>query len=223
MGQEDNPQPVFSQKAVSRLKVYRLELYGNFVYEKVSFISAPIVGIVQDVKVQRGEQVNEGQVLMVVRRDEPGFTAKQTPIKAPFGGVVQAINAYEGVRFSPQTPLLTLAANRPLYLYADVLESDLAKIKVNDRVDIQIRYIDGAVPGRIVGLLEVDPGKRLARIRVEVANPKADIKAGSEGKIQYVYNQAKVVLVPAEAVFPEKGTYYVWGKPRETGNRGRCV
>lgn len=208
---DDGPQPVFVKKSFSQMKSYQLELYGTFTYEKVSNIYAPIVGIVRAMKVQKGEQVSRGQILVAISRDDPGFTRKETTIKAPFNGIVQSIAAYEGVRFSPQSPpLLTLAAYHPLYLYADVLESDLSKINMEDVVTVWIQYLDRSVQGRITGMLDVDPARRMARIKVKVLNSDAAIKAGTEGKINYAYKQERIVLIPAEAVFPENGHYYVW-------------
>lgn len=204
--------PVFCKPAVPVEKSTHLDLFGTFVHEKSTIIYPPNVGIIQNVMTAKGEVVKKGQALLVITRDEPGFTRKKTTIKAPFAGLVKLVNAYEGGRFSPGTPLLTLAAFNPIYFYADIRETDLAKVTIGDSVAIQLHYLEEPVAGTIVSLLDVNPQKKMAQLKVKVANADGKILAGSEGTVRYETGKRTVALIPAEAVLAENGSYFAWVK-----------
>ncbi len=210
--QENGGHAVFCKKAVAVEKSYHLDLYGTFVHEKSTVIYPPIVGIIQTVMVEKGQRVKKGQALLVVTRDEPGFTRKKTTIKAPFTGLVKLVNAYEGGRFSPGTPLLTIAAFHPIVFYADIREADLGKVAIGDRAQVRLHYLEQPVEGTIVAVLDVNPQKKMAQLKLEVANPEGRILAGSEGTIRYEIGKEEVVVIPAEAVLAENGAYFAWVK-----------
>jgi multidrug efflux pump subunit AcrA (membrane-fusion protein) len=211
-GQENGGYAVFCKKAVSVEKSYHLDLYGTFVHEKSTVIYPPNVGIIQKVMTAKGEIVKKGQALLVITRDEPGFTRKKTTIKAPFSGLVKLVNAYEGGRFSPGTPLLTLAAFNPIYCYTDIRETDLGKVAVGDTVEVRLHYLEVPVEGIVVSILDVNPQKRMAQLKLKVANTGGKILAGSEGSIRYETGKREVVVIPAEAVLAENGSYFAWVK-----------
>ncbi len=217
--QNNTAQAVYCKKAVAVEKSYSLELYGTFVHEKSTVIYPPIVGIIQKVTVGKGQAVKKGQAMMVITRDEPGFTRKQSVIEAPFAGIVKLVNAYEGGRFSPNTPLVTIAAIDPIYFYADIREGDIGKVKAGDRLEIGLHYLEVPVEGTVVAVLDVNPQKRMAQLKLQAANPGGAILAGSEGVIRYEYKREPVVLIPAEAVLAEKGAYFVWVKRGDTAIR----
>ncbi len=215
--------PVFVRKAAALDREFTLELYGNFVYEEVTPIYSPIVGVVQDIRVSKGDLVKKGQVLFTVLRDEPGFTKQKKEIKAPFIGIVKSINTYQGGRITPQNSVMIIASFDPIYLYIDVAEKDLAKVIIGDSIDIQVSYLSESVPGKIARILEVNPDMRMGRIKVQASNPQARIIAGTEGRIVYTYHRGKVIVIPAEAVFVERGRYFVWIKQQDQANKQEVI
>ena len=212
VGRDNGGHAVFCKRAVSVEKADHLDLYGTFVHEKSTVIYPPNVGIIQKVMTARGEVVKKGQALLMITRDEPGFTRKKTTIRAPFAGLVKLVNAYEGGRFSPGTPLLTLAAFNPIYFYADIRETDLGKVTVGDKVQVRLRYLEEPVEGTVISILDVNPQKRMAQLKLRVSNPGGKILAGSEGAIRYETGTREVVVIPAEAVLAENGSYFAWVK-----------
>jgi multidrug efflux pump subunit AcrA (membrane-fusion protein) len=204
--------PVFVKEAALVEKDFVLELYGNFVHEEVTTIYSPIVGIIKKINVAKGERVNTGRVLFSVLRDDPGFTREEKMIKAPFTGIVKTIFAYEGSRISPQTPVMVIGSFDPIYLYAAAAEDDLAKIRVGAGVTIKVSYLQDKLTGEITNILDVDAARRVAPVKIRVANRQNLIAAGSEGKIFYSYGKREIVLIPGEAVFAEKGRYFAWVK-----------
>jgi membrane fusion protein (multidrug efflux system) len=204
--------PVFVKKAEALEKEFTLELYGNFIHEEVTAIYSPIVGVVDSTAVKKGEYVKNKRILFTVLRDDPGFTKQKKKITAPFSGVVKVINAYRGSRISPQSPVMMIAVVDPIYFYANVAEEDMGKISAGDPVNIEVAYLAEPVAGKIVSLLDIDPAKKMAPVKIRVPNPTNRIAAGTEGKILYSYNKGNIVIIPAGAVFAEKGRYFAWVK-----------
>ena len=211
--------PVFVKKAVVLEKDLTLELYGNFIHEEVTTINSPIVGVVDRIEVKKGEYVKKNRVLFTVLRDDPGFTKQKKKIDAPFSGIIKNITAYRGSRISPQSPVMMIAAVEPLYLYAYVAEQDMGKITAGDPVSIGVAYLDEPVTGTIMSLLDVDPAKKMAPVKIRVPNPANRIAAGTEGKITYSYGKGHIVIIPAEAVFAEKGRYFAWVKESDKAQK----
>lgn len=211
--------PVFVKKAAAVEKTFFLELYGNFIHEEITTINSPIVGIIDNITVKKGEYVKSKQVLFTVLRDDPGFTKQKRNIQSPFKGVVKSINAYQGSRVSSQSPVMTVASFDPIYLYAYAAEQDLAKIETGAPVNIKVSYLTEPAAGQIVNLLDIDPAAKMARVKIRAANPQGRIAAGTEGKVLYTYGRGKTILIPAEAVFSEKGRYFVWIKEDNKARR----
>lgn len=211
--------PVFVKKAVVLEKDFTLELYGSFIHEEVTTIYSPIVGVVDSIQVKKGDYVKNNRVLFTVIRDDPGFTKQKKKINAPFSGIVKTITAYRGSRISPQSPVMMIAAVDPLYLYAYVAEQDMGKMNAGDPVNIRISYLDDPVTGKIITLLDIDPAKKMAPVKIRVPNPANRIAAGTEGKITYNYGKKNIVIIPAEAVFAEKSRYFAWVKESDMARK----
>ena len=66
-------------------------------------IESPIVGVVVDVRVERGQDVSKGDLLLVIEAMK-----MQNEIRAPRDGVVKAIRAKIGDKVAMRQPLLVL-------------------------------------------------------------------------------------------------------------------
>ena len=67
-------------------------------------IESPIVGVLVDVQVTRGQAVSKGDLLLVIEAMK-----MQNEIRAPRDGVVKALRAKAGDKVSMRQPLLVLA------------------------------------------------------------------------------------------------------------------
>jgi cobalt-zinc-cadmium efflux system membrane fusion protein len=106
----------------------------------------------------------------------------------------------------PTSPLFAIADTTKVWLWIDVYESDIAKVVPGQTVRFTVSGADPAdspiSDGQITWIgSEVDAQSRTARIRAELANPKARLRANQFGQATIdVGDPHKAVVVPKVAV-----------------------
>jgi Cu(I)/Ag(I) efflux system membrane fusion protein len=102
------------------------------------------------------------------------------PIRTPFAGTVIERVATEGAYVETGTALYRLADLSKLWIELDAYESDLARLQVGQ----DVRLVFEALPGQTfegrVSFVDptLDPQRRTAAVRVEVANPGGRLRPG---------------------------------------------
>lgn len=114
------------------------------------------------------------------RMAEAARPAQSVPIRSPFSGTVIERVATEGAYVETGSPLYRLADLGRLWIQLDAYESDLPRIEVGQEVTIQVDALPGErFTGRVAFVdPTVDPQRRTARVRVEVANPGGALRPG---------------------------------------------
>jgi RND family efflux transporter MFP subunit len=103
-----------------------------------------------------------------------------TDLPAPIDGVVTERLANDGLNVEPATKLFTIVDLSTVWIMANAYERDLPHIREGARATVRARaYPDRAFEGRVS---YVDPqlneGTRTARLRVEVPNPRGELRLG---------------------------------------------
>lgn len=99
----------------------------------------------------------------------------RTTIRAPFNGMVQALNVEVGQLVNPQSAMATLIATDTAWINASVPIDRLSAIEIPGaiatvRQDFGSRTVER--PGKVVRLLgDLDPVARMARVLIEVEDP----------------------------------------------------
>jgi len=130
-------------------------------------LAAEAAGRVDDLNVDEGSQVREGQV--VGRLTDPVLTVQvkqavadaaqqqitqaqmtRLELRAPQAGIVQKKLAHRGEFVSPGTPILTVADPSNLKLTLYVLEADLGRVSVGQSVSIRAdAFTDRVFVGKV--------------------------------------------------------------------------
>jgi cobalt-zinc-cadmium efflux system membrane fusion protein len=127
-------------------------------------------------------------------------------IVAPIDGTVVVRHAVKGEAVQPTSQLFAIADTSRMWLWIDVYESDIAKVSPGQSVRFTVSGADpadAAFPdGKVTWIgSEVNPQSRTARIRAELANPEARLRANQFGQATIdVGDPHKAVVVPKEAV-----------------------
>lgn len=101
-------------------------------------------------------------------------------IYSPFTGTVTQRIASEGRYVDAGSPLYELADLRSVWVQLDAYESDLPELHVGQAVTLTFQGLpEREFTGNIAFIDPVvDPQERTARVRVEVPNPRGDIRPG---------------------------------------------
>jgi membrane fusion protein, heavy metal efflux system len=126
-----------------------------------------------------------------------------THVTAPLDGVVTERLVNVGSTVDPATKLFTIVDLSNVWIVADIYERDLQRVQVGDRATVMAAaYPDRPFGGRVSFIdPQLNAAARTAKIRVEVANPRGDLRLGMYTDV--VMESASVsapIAIPKEAV-----------------------
>jgi RND family efflux transporter MFP subunit len=134
-------------------------------------------------------------------------------IKAPIGGIVTEVNVTKD--YDAPSGAAIVVASTTLQITTDVVESDLADIKVGQTAKVALSAIDAEVTGTVAAISPVassdsNSGVVSYPVTVTLANPPATARAGMSADVTITIQSATNVLtVPAEALRGTAGDYTV--------------
>jgi RND family efflux transporter MFP subunit len=103
-----------------------------------------------------------------------------TSVPAPIDGVVTERTANVGLNVDPATALFTVVDLSTVWITADVYEKDFSRVRVGREATITTAAFPSlSLRGRISYIdPQVNPETRTAKIRVEVPNPRGELRLG---------------------------------------------
>lgn len=146
----------------------------------------------------KAAQAEKAQV--EAQRRELDWRRSNIEVKAPSDGVVSRRNARIGAMATGAgEPMFRIIANSEVELDAEVVETDLVKVKDGQKVLVSAAGADN-VPGsvRIVSP-EVDKTTRLGRVRIFLGS-RPDLKIGAFARGEIATNESRGIALPVTAV-----------------------
>jgi len=126
------------------------------------------------------------------------------PVLAPVTGVVTEKSVVAGSPFEPGTVLFRIAPIDPIWVMASVYQVDLPLVRVGAPVTLENPYLDGGSRSGRVAF--VDPtlaiDTRTSSVRIEVRNPRGDLKPGMFVEVRLASVLGRRLAVPESAVLP---------------------
>jgi cobalt-zinc-cadmium efflux system membrane fusion protein len=127
-------------------------------------------------------------------------------VVAPIDGTVVARHAVKGEAVQATAQLFAIADTSRMWLWIDVYESDIAKVKPGQAVSFSVMGSDPEQGYATVGQVtwigsEVNEQTRTTRVRAELGNPNARLRSNQFGEATIqIGSEHKAVVVPKEAV-----------------------
>jgi len=134
--------------------------------------------------------------------EKTGEVQRALTLRSPIAGVVTAKNVVEGARLTPADIPFEITDLSRVWILVDVYESDLARSQVGSSAELTIQAFPGrSFRGRVAFVDPLmDPKTRTARLRVEVANAKGELKPEMFGEVLIKGPGHKGILIPLDAV-----------------------
>jgi len=128
-------------------------------------------------------------------------------INSPVSGYITERNALPNLYVEPSTRLYTIADLSRVWVYAQVFQDDVGRVKPGDTSQITVDSYPGRVfSGRIEDILpQVDMATRTVRVRLAIANPGIKLKPGMFVNVDLKAGMGRALTVPAAAVL-QSGT-----------------
>lgn len=162
-------------------------------------------------------ETNRLQQSLAVYGASSGSTDGLYNVYSPMEGFVVEKNVNEEmeIRSDNGTNIFTVSALNTVWVLADVYESDLSKIKLNDEVEVTtIAYQDKIFKGTIdqVGNI-LDPQTKTMKIRIVMNNPDNLLKPEMFAVVKvHIANPGQIVSIPSAAVLFDNNKFYVMVK-----------
>ncbi len=133
---------------------------------------------------------------------------------APIGGLVVSRKVGPGQYVRPDNPdpLLVLADVSTMWLLGQLYESEAARVRVGEKVDVKVLALpDQAFPARVAFIAPaVDPVTRRVAVRCAVPNRNAQLKPEMFASFRFEKAPRRALLVPEKAVVREGNLAVVW-------------
>ena len=122
---------------------------------------------------------------------------------SPVSGYITEKNALPNMYVQPETRLYTVADLSTVWVYAQVFQTDLGKIKPGDSAEVTVDAYPGkSFRGRVDYILpQIDVNTRTARVRLVFPNPVLKLKPGMYVNVLLKAPLGRQLVVPASALF----------------------
>src|SRR5437879_1871783 len=151
---------------------------------------------------------------------ETGKPVTDLTINSPVEGYITERNALPNMYAEPSTKLYTVADLSRVWVYAQIFQNDVGRVKPGDTAQITVDSYPGRTfSGQIEEVLpQVDMATRTVRVRLAMANPGLKLKPGMFVNVDLKTSLGRQLVVPASAVF-QSGTRQLVFLNHGNGNR----
>ncbi len=132
-----------------------------------------------------------------------GEVRKTMVLRSPASGLVVEKHVLEGDHVQAGTTLFRVADLSHIWIEAEIFERDLGLVSLGQRVDLSVEAFPGReFTGSVTYIYPtVAMGSRTGRIRIDLANPRLDLKPGMYADVRVALpNHGEVLTIPRSAV-----------------------
>jgi len=134
--------------------------------------------------------------------EQTGKVQRDIPVVSPASGYIIERNALPNAYVQPDTKLYTIADLSTVWVYANVFQNDVGKLRPGDQAQVTVDAYPGRhFNGRIDQILpQVDMTTRTVRVRLVFSNPGVILKPGMYVNVAIAVKLGRQMVIPASAV-----------------------
>ncbi len=134
--------------------------------------------------------------------EKSGKVQHDMAVESPASGYITERNALPNAYVQPDTKLYTIADLATVWVYANVFQDDVGRLKPGDSAQVTVDAYPGRnFNGRVDQILpQVDPTTRTVRVRLVFRNPGVVLKPGMYVNVAIAVPLGRQLVVPASAV-----------------------
>lgn len=206
---------VLNEAAKNRARIEELNRQGIIAEAELETVESAFLVATNRFEESFHEASNRIAILKE-RRAEYNLAHQQlldTTIRAPFDGVIEQRQASPGEILREGSPVLTIVRVDPIRLRAQVAERDAPKIRLGQKVILQLEGEEKpfiSEVGRLSPVISAE--NRMLMVEADFANPSGELRPGSFAELRIVVNTNRPALfVPKSAVVTFAGIQKVFG------------
>jgi Cu(I)/Ag(I) efflux system membrane fusion protein/cobalt-zinc-cadmium efflux system membrane fusion protein len=138
----------------------------------------------------------------IARIEQSGSVEREVAIESPASGYIIERNALPNVYVQPETKLYTIADLSTVWVYANVFQTDVGRLKPGDHARVTVDAYPGRkFNGRVDQVLpEVDQATRTVRVRLIFSNPGVMLKPGMYVDVNMSAPLGRRLVIPSSGV-----------------------
>ena len=138
----------------------------------------------------------------IAQLDANGTANREITIESPASGYIIERNALPNAYVQPETKLYTIADLSTVWVYANVPQVDVGRLKPGDHAQVSVDAYPGRkFSGRIDQILpDVDLTTRTVRLRLVMSNPGVALKPGMYVNVDIAAPLGRQLVVPTSGV-----------------------
>ncbi len=168
-----------------------------------------VASVVKDVAASTEIRLRQWEIAPsdLARLKETGKLIPDLVVDSPVSGYITERSALPNLFVEQGTRLYTVADLSRVWIYAQVFQDDIGRLKPSDMAQITVDAYPGRTfNGRVESILpQVDMATRTVRVRLEIANPGVTLKPGMFVNVDLKTHLGRQLVVPASAVL-QSGT-----------------
>jgi len=202
---------------VSRIEFRELEetidYVGNIKAQDEVMVYPKVSGKILEKVKDEGSQVNKGEAIAYIDRDEVGLKFEKAPVESPLSGMVGRVYVDIGTNVSVQTPIALVVAMDKVDIDLDIPEKYLPVISLGQEAKVNVdAYPQEEFSGQVTKISPVvDLLTRSAPIEITLDNPQLRLKSGMFAKVKLILQTHKdTPIILKEAVMGKEPNLYVY-------------
>jgi Cu(I)/Ag(I) efflux system membrane fusion protein/cobalt-zinc-cadmium efflux system membrane fusion protein len=134
--------------------------------------------------------------------EQSGKVQREIAVESPASGFIIEREAIPNAYVQPDTKLYTIADLSTVWIYANVFQDAVGRLKPGDPADVTVDAYPGRTfNGRVDQILpQVDPTTRTVKVRLAFRNPGVVLKPGMYVNVDISVPLGKQLVIPASAV-----------------------
>jgi RND family efflux transporter MFP subunit len=145
--------------------------------------------------------VSDQEIAELERSRRP---SEQLMLRSPFDGVVNEVIGRPGMSVKTGDKLVSVLDLSNLWIWAEFYENEVGLLKPDQQIDVSLpAFPNETFRGQIAVINPViDPVKRTARVRIDIPNPKAQLRPGMYANVEVRIDDGEGLTIPVQAALP---------------------
>lgn len=204
--------PVKAMKVELRDIYKALEYVGNIKAQDEVIVYPKVSGKVIEKLREDGSEVEKGDAIFYINRDEIGFKFENAPVESPLDGIVGRVYVDIGSSVTPQTPVALVVSMDKVKIDLSIPEKYIPQVLLGQNaaiiVDAYAEKFKGVVT-KISPVLDIDT--RSAPAEITVDNKGHRLKSGMFARVSLIIDKSKAVpVVLKESIMGKAPDAYVY-------------
>ncbi len=190
-----------------------LEYVGNIKAQEEVMVYPKVSGkIIEKIK-KDGEEIDKGQPIAYIDRDEVGLKFEKAPIESPLTGIVGRVYVDIGQHVNAVMPVALVVNTDKVKISLDIPEKYIPKVSLGQEANIMVdAYPEQVFSGLVTKISPVvNLDNRTAPLEITIENPDQRIKSGMFARVSLIIERhSSVPVLLKEAILGKGADTYVY-------------